>query len=568
MFLDQEAGTGAAGAGVAGDAAVGVAAGGDVHGGLQLPSCMDALTQQQQHQKQQETPQQHGQLNACLARQAQQQQHQSAAAAAAMGSITFPSLHMPPRQLSPQRAPQPNRNQHAHHVEQSLAALPSTAQGVDPEDDREFLARVAAGFDDGTLDAFDGFDALDLKLEFEELGLGAEAPTPTAPTPSGAVTQAPLLLTADEMAAAAAMAAAGGGGAGRQLAAAAATPPPRGASVSSPGGSTAMMASPPSSHQAPAAVPPTASMPPAAAHFQHQHQHLAAPLGVGLPAAVAAAIASASASSPTKPPLSLAPVAVDMTTAMPAVDQAAAATAAAAHGTSRRAAIGNGCHEPKQLPPTVNDVNAEHLPGPVRVTVAGGSLGSIISAAISNVKKAVRGGGAAASGRRRKSSNADSDEDEDDGRAASGERAASSAAAAAAAAASAAATTDDPARDAAEAAAVGGKVVGVFHVLPYLEGGKCIEYDGELISRSAFERVGGSTMAKWYRSIKVLPDGMSLGRWLAAHKLPILKGNPRRSFKGRRDRAGEANTPALAASGGASATARGADGAVSDGDYC
>ncbi|PNW70911.1 hypothetical protein CHLRE_17g738632v5 [Chlamydomonas reinhardtii] len=65
-----------------------------------------------------------------------------------------------------------------------------------------------------------------------------------------------------------------------------------------------------------------------------------------------------------------------------------------------------------------------------------------------------------------------------------------------------------------------------------MEGGKCIEYDGELISRSAFERVGGSTMAKWYRSIKVLPEGVSLGRWLTSRGLPIIKGNPRRNQKG------------------------------------
>ncbi|KAG2487106.1 hypothetical protein HYH03_014219 [Edaphochlamys debaryana] len=83
----------------------------------------------------------------------------------------------------------------------------------------------------------------------------------------------------------------------------------------------------------------------------------------------------------------------------------------------------------------------------------------------------------------------------------------------------------------AAAAAVGGRVVGRFVPAAYLEGGKCIEFRGQLVSRSAFERAGGSAMAKWHRSIKVLPDGTSLGKWLARHGLPVLKGNPRRSGK-------------------------------------
>ena len=55
----------------------------------------------------------------------------------------------------------------------------------------------------------------------------------------------------------------------------------------------------------------------------------------------------------------------------------------------------------------------------------------------------------------------------------------------------------------AEVAARGGKVLGVFYTGAYLDGGRCVEHCGELLSRSAFERVGGSSMAKWYRSIKV-----------------------------------------------------------------
>ncbi|KAG2483782.1 hypothetical protein HYH03_017378 [Edaphochlamys debaryana] len=86
---------------------------------------------------------------------------------------------------------------------------------------------------------------------------------------------------------------------------------------------------------------------------------------------------------------------------------------------------------------------------------------------------------------------------------------------------------EDGRRSLAEAAMVGGRVVGVFHPAPYLEGGRCIELEGAMLTRSAFERVGGSNMAKWYRSIKVLPEGCTLGRWLTRHGLPVLKGVPR-----------------------------------------
>ncbi|KAG2483777.1 hypothetical protein HYH03_017373 [Edaphochlamys debaryana] len=86
---------------------------------------------------------------------------------------------------------------------------------------------------------------------------------------------------------------------------------------------------------------------------------------------------------------------------------------------------------------------------------------------------------------------------------------------------------EDGRRSLAEAAMVGGRVVGVFHPAPYLEGGRCIELGGAMLTRSAFERVGGSNMAKWYRSIKVLPEGCTLGRWLTRHGLPVLKGVPR-----------------------------------------
>ncbi|PNH08740.1 hypothetical protein TSOC_004683 [Tetrabaena socialis] len=76
-----------------------------------------------------------------------------------------------------------------------------------------------------------------------------------------------------------------------------------------------------------------------------------------------------------------------------------------------------------------------------------------------------------------------------------------------------------------------GSVMGLFHAAAYIEGDKCIEYGGAMVSRSAFERAGGSIMAKWYRSIKVLPEGLSLGKWLQRNGLPILKGNPRCSRK-------------------------------------
>ncbi|GLI64928.1 hypothetical protein VaNZ11_008326, partial [Volvox africanus] len=51
-----------------------------------------------------------------------------------------------------------------------------------------------------------------------------------------------------------------------------------------------------------------------------------------------------------------------------------------------------------------------------------------------------------------------------------------------------------------------GPVRGVFDVPRYLAGRDCIFYNGRWMSRSNFERVGGSKMAKWYRSIRVLPD--------------------------------------------------------------
>ncbi|KAG2489461.1 hypothetical protein HYH03_012097 [Edaphochlamys debaryana] len=73
----------------------------------------------------------------------------------------------------------------------------------------------------------------------------------------------------------------------------------------------------------------------------------------------------------------------------------------------------------------------------------------------------------------------------------------------------------------------GGEVRGVFFPDFYLKGEPCVEHDGKMLTRSAFEKVGGSLMAKWYRSIKVVSTGVTLGTWLTSVGLPILKGAPR-----------------------------------------
>ncbi|KAG2483778.1 hypothetical protein HYH03_017374 [Edaphochlamys debaryana] len=143
---------------------------------------------------------------------------------------------------------------------------------------------------------------------------------------------------------------------------------------------------------------------------------------------------------------------------------------------------------PEATPPPEVKSEPTPLPKPVRVTVTGAA------------GEAPADGPRHSSRRRRRGGSGDSDEENDrEG-------------------------DEDGRRSLAEAAMVGGRVVGVFHLAPYLEGGRCIELGGAMLTRSAFERVGGSSMAKWYRSIKVLPEGCTLGRWLTRHGLPVLKG--------------------------------------------
>ena len=153
------------------------------------------------------------------------------------------------------------------------------------------------------------------------------------------------------------------------------------------------------------------------------------------------------------------------------------------------------------------------------VTVTGGSgqaandLAAMLPLVRQTVKGRGAGGAAAAAGSRRGGGGAgsdDSDYTDDEAVGANRRRGASADAGSGGGGVGPDAETLAAAQKAAEAA--GGKVVGVFHMKPYMEGGKCIEYDGELISRSAFERVGGSTMAKWYRSIKVWEKSGRAGR--------------------------------------------------------
>ncbi|GLI70537.1 hypothetical protein VaNZ11_015453 [Volvox africanus] len=70
-------------------------------------------------------------------------------------------------------------------------------------------------------------------------------------------------------------------------------------------------------------------------------------------------------------------------------------------------------------------------------------------------------------------------------------------------------------------------IYGVFHPDRYLNGEDCIDYQGNFITRSKFEKLGGSLMAKWYRSIRVVTTDEPLGAWLTRRGLPVLKGNPR-----------------------------------------
>nr|ALD82611.1 regA [Pandorina morum] len=76
-----------------------------------------------------------------------------------------------------------------------------------------------------------------------------------------------------------------------------------------------------------------------------------------------------------------------------------------------------------------------------------------------------------------------------------------------------------------------GAATGMFDVPRYLAGRDCIHNGTRWMSRSNFEKVGGSKMAKWYRSIRVLPDLEPLGEWLERHHLPVTKGPARRSRK-------------------------------------
>nr|AXS68443.1 RegA [Volvox obversus] len=76
-----------------------------------------------------------------------------------------------------------------------------------------------------------------------------------------------------------------------------------------------------------------------------------------------------------------------------------------------------------------------------------------------------------------------------------------------------------------------GHACGVFDVPRYLAGRDCIHNGSKWMSRSQFEKLGGSKMAKWYRSIRVLPDLEPLGEWLERHGMPVTKGPARRSRK-------------------------------------
>nr|ALD82618.1 rlsC [Platydorina caudata] len=78
---------------------------------------------------------------------------------------------------------------------------------------------------------------------------------------------------------------------------------------------------------------------------------------------------------------------------------------------------------------------------------------------------------------------------------------------------------------------VRGPVCGLFDLKRYLEGRDCVLYSNRYLSRSHFEKVGGSKMAKWYRSIRVLPDLEPIGEWLERHGLAVTKGPARRSSK-------------------------------------
>ncbi|EFJ46168.1 RegA-like protein RlsE [Volvox carteri f. nagariensis] len=95
-------------------------------------------------------------------------------------------------------------------------------------------------------------------------------------------------------------------------------------------------------------------------------------------------------------------------------------------------------------------------------------------------------------------------------------------------------------------------VFGMFYPDRYMVGVDCILVDGMFVSRSRFEKLGGSLMAKWYRSIRVVDTAEPLGAWLERHNLPVFTGKARQ----RRQRgAPSTNASAAAAMAAASAAA-------------
>ncbi|GIL76221.1 hypothetical protein Vretimale_5814 [Volvox reticuliferus] len=102
-----------------------------------------------------------------------------------------------------------------------------------------------------------------------------------------------------------------------------------------------------------------------------------------------------------------------------------------------------------------------------------------------------------------------------------------------------------------------GLVCGVFEPSLYMNRMDCIRYRGHFISRSHFEKIGGSSMAKWYRSIRVLPDLEPLGEWLERHGMPVTKG-PARRYRPRKQQGG-------ASSGGGGTVGGGGGGAAPPG---
>ncbi|GLI64930.1 hypothetical protein VaNZ11_008329 [Volvox africanus] len=114
---------------------------------------------------------------------------------------------------------------------------------------------------------------------------------------------------------------------------------------------------------------------------------------------------------------------------------------------------------------------------------------------------------------------------------------------------------------------VKGLVCGVFEPALYMNRLDCIRYRGHFISRSHFEKIGGSSMAKWYRSIRVLPDLEPLGEWLERHGMPVTKG-PARRYRPRKQQGGGSSGGGAGGGGGGggSAAAVGAVGVnVADG---